>query len=273
MADGRPNEGLYQTSLSIKSALSILPNNTKMISLGYGNDFKLDTLEAVGDFSYIENSEKIPIIFGSLAGEILEAVAFNGKLTYPDTLPNDSKEISGHFEVKVVSKNQSYNHAILLPNHYDKNNLIGRIVKFKYFDLNNDYPEDEISNRIVDGGEITPEIRTMYYKASMGRLTKILYHKINTESKLREKIKFVKNRLQLWTDNEAQQFKEELLRLIEDIEEFKYGSNDYVTCTNRITTISSEYRMQHGYTDIGNNRSNRQQICCDQATSAANYYI
>ena len=84
MTDGHCNRGLYRTCDSFKRLLAKCPQNTQIVTLGYGKNFQPDILQVLGDFTYIEDEEAIPTVLGSLANEFMTSWGFKAKFIIPE---------------------------------------------------------------------------------------------------------------------------------------------------------------------------------------------
>jgi len=153
MSDGECNKGQYRTCRSFKKLCNLSkPQKCKLISLGYGQQFDSEVLRVLGNFVYIDNSEKIPYIFGNIAEEINTAWAydceidiFNDNHLDDDIIIPEGKKDSrvkiliGDKNIETLSHNKTY-HLLYLPhgNIKDKELLNEyKSVKINFKDLEN----------------------------------------------------------------------------------------------------------------------------------------
>jgi len=78
--DGESNKGKYQTEQAFKELATKIPENTKIITLGYGTEFNVEILNSIGDFTFLENVESIPTFMGMLTHEISTCSVFQAKV-------------------------------------------------------------------------------------------------------------------------------------------------------------------------------------------------
>ncbi len=71
MADGESNEGPCRSSNSFHQlVVEHKPFNSKLVTIGYGERFDPEVLNRIGTFVYVDDAEKIPVVFGNLAEDL-----------------------------------------------------------------------------------------------------------------------------------------------------------------------------------------------------------
>src|SRR5579871_3466067 len=83
--DGESTSGIYQKRYDLFKLIADLPSGCKIISLGYGEQYSPKTLSILGEYSHVDTSDKIPLILGSIYGEITTTWADNIKITFEKT--------------------------------------------------------------------------------------------------------------------------------------------------------------------------------------------
>lgn len=276
MADGNPNEGTYQLSESIaQNVKDMKPENTMMLSFGYGNDFNIDVLEAVGRFSHIENSEKIPGVYGALAAELKNCKYFDVSIQYPPPL-NQRKTLFGSRNIEVLSCGSNFNHLIKingkLIKKIFKENLLNKLVILKYVNLETNKEECTSINIENQTFEIDSNVRKCYYEGKMGKYLHKLYKDSRNHEKMKLTIKWIENKVQGWNEPESVQFKEKLLNIIDGLKTAQIGSNIHRNLTCSLKTNVNETTLCHGYTDIGNYKTQEQVKFSQDSKAYVNHY-
>ena len=106
LTDGKSNHGPYQTKESFDKFAKKIPENVKIIPLGYGTEFDVDVLCSLGAYTYLEDIESIPSVIGSLAYEFMFSWGFNSKFE-----GSFEKNIIGTPKIGCVYKDRSYIYA------------------------------------------------------------------------------------------------------------------------------------------------------------------
>ena len=129
MTDGIPNKGKYQVKKSFEKLKKQAPPHTRIITLGYGDQYKPSILNSLGEFTHIEDSESIPIVFGSIANEIKYTWVFNVRWHCKKSFAG-SKYIVGTYNVGCLYKQRKYVMGILLEQNPENWANEGMILKF-----------------------------------------------------------------------------------------------------------------------------------------------
>jgi len=219
MTDGNSNQGPCRTASSFQRLVTSKPLNVKIVTLGYGDNFEPEVLNKVGNFVYVQNSEFIPIVLGNLAGEIVTTVGFNCVVDNSETLPSEinddtvidtesGKILVGNRVVGTLSSQKVYDYVYLMKNELDK-------LTISYQDLLTNETKDVIVNIEYSNDDTPDGIRELYFKAETERLVYLLYKAIQS-NKVSEVVPRIKKILEDWTDPICENYKEEILQLIQN---------------------------------------------------------
>ncbi len=230
MTDGESNEGPCRTHNSFEILVnSKKPVNTKIVALGYGNNFDAEVLNKIGTFVYVEHSEMIPVVLGNLVDEIMNSIGFNCTINIPevpfteindDTIivakedNNIGKIIVGDGIVGPICNKKSYDYVYLLGS-----NLSDKIdINIKYTNIST--RENIIITKSINQTENEPttNIKNLFFEAERKRLVYRLYRALQKGNKLIKEILLIKETVNKWTEPEAELHKDILLKLIEDTE-------------------------------------------------------
>jgi len=259
MTDGESNEGPCRTSASFQQmVIKNKPINSKIISLGYGDRFDPEVLHNIGTFVYIEDDEKIPVVFGNLTEEIMNTVGFNCKLFFNEhniniEINNDDlisaydhepgRLLVGSQITETLCCNKTYdwiyksnsveNITVLLKytNLYGVE-IIQEILPSKYY--NDNKSSDNNDNKSCDNNcdnksndNNCDTIKGLYFETETKKLIYRLYRitqKLDINV-IKQEIKFIENILDSWTDSVAERYKDEIRKMIENINNFKMAKH------------------------------------------------
>ena len=211
LSDGKSNKGDYQTAESFSQLVKTAPKYTRIASIGYGDNFDANIMEAVGDFTYIKNPEMIPYFFGNLANEVLSTIAFG-------------TTISSSFKSRIVIG--SFNLGCLYPGAervfgvvpYSDLTSDSRLTASFYI-IGSPMKLGSISLEVDPvGTEEAPEqVKKEYYQFAAMRRLQLLYSSIGS-GYLQNIMAKIKWELKKWTQPWAQESKAEVLNFIEKLE-------------------------------------------------------
>lgn len=227
MTDGNSNEGPCRTAGAFQRLVTSKPLNAKIVTLGYGDNFDPEVLNKVGNFTYVQNSEFIPMVLGNLAGEIVTTIGFNCTVDNLEMLPSEIKDdtvidsksgkiLVGNRILGTLSSKKVYNYVYLMKNKLDKLTVSYEDIvtgQHKRFDVDIEYTNQNIP----------VEIRKLYFKAETERLVYLLYKAIQS-GKSSEVVPRIEKILDEWKDPICENCKEEILHLIQNASK-KNGSN------------------------------------------------
>jgi hypothetical protein len=216
LTDGIPNCGAHRRAESFKVLVQTAPPHTKIVPLGYGNEFDPSVLSALGVMTYVESREFIGHIMGGIMGEIATCYGLDGNIVLDgDTMCIDSetivpatvtRDIIGSPHMGVLYSERSFMYAVL--------DHPRRTGSFTYFDLNT--WSTVTSNFVVtDGSTPPPTLRSHYFMAAKGRLLHDIYRKRNHKTMNAAFVQQVNQKLEDWTDPLAAEDKEEILRALD----------------------------------------------------------
>jgi uncharacterized protein YegL len=198
LTDGKSNHGPYQTKESFDKFAKKIPENVKIIPLGYGTEFDVDILCSLGAYTYLEDIEYIPSVIGSLAYEFMFSWGFNSKFEGPFI-----KNIIGTPKIGCIYKDRSYIYAfttfleapkelILTYTHISKDGLKQKSIIYPIGLLVNP------SKKIIKA-----------YYASVYADILMNIHRSSTSIDLSQAM----SKLESWDNEESFEYKESLLRL------------------------------------------------------------
>ena len=195
--DGESNKGRHQTSSAFHELAKTIPNNTKLLTLGYGKDFNIEILNSIGEFTFLENKESIPTFMGALTHEISTCSVFNAKIT-------GSPLLFGEMPLTSFSSDKIYHIGFSSGQIFDITYTLitenGIQHKKERFDFSNKTPEN---------GDVPENIKKSFYSFESSKMIKnLLLQKdaVDVENTKYNKI------LEKWTENCAIEFKESVLR-------------------------------------------------------------
>lgn len=230
MTDGLSNQGPCRTVNSFHQLVTTnKPLNTKIITLGYGSEFDPETLNQVGSFVHVEDSEMIPVVLGNVAEEFATSVGFNCVVDVPnqeiteftdDTLivPDGEKEpngktIVGDRVIGTLCTGKTY-HYVYLPHGNNVSTISDyNHIIISYVDINTQEIVTQIIEIVHTGLEPTDDLIKLYFQSESKRLIYRLYRAIQRGS-VKKEIQHIQKVLENW---EVSEEKEVVLKLINDI--------------------------------------------------------
>ena len=240
LTDGVSNVGVYQRASSFALLAEHRPKHSKIVPLGYGTSFDVETLNKIGNYTYVNDSEIISSVFGSLISEVMTAYGVDGKIILPSLpspavidddiirpapIEDNSRIIIGTPNFGTLFSERSFILAYLPFGDRNCPEIMqyqGLEVKISYFDIDS-MSEIEIQkplimqNRCPDGN-LPEEMIKAYFDASKGRLMMSFYAHLKNRVNLERFFASLKKKLARWNHPLAQEAKEEILRIVEDAE-------------------------------------------------------
>ena len=257
MSDGMSNKGDCIKKSDFDKLVKQSPKNTRILCMGYGSEFDSEILSSIGEFTHIESSEHIPVVFGSICNEICNTWGFNatsstrgykGDTTGFDCIIGDSK-------IGCLYNGRKYTIGLNIPNNFTEFVNNGKFVtKFIFVDL---MAEGVIETKIQRSDKPPSEKhRELYYAASKGRRLKKLYNvaKDRNTHILKALCKTFRKQLGDWTEKCSLSHKQELLHVITEFENEMYDRVS-LTALNRYTNMTT----QSSNTDVGEFTSEQSQ--------------
>ena len=136
LTDGCSNKGDYQTVSAFEQLVKKIPQNTKIVPLGYSTEFDHAVLSVLGTMSYLDSQESIAESFGIITGEIVSCYGINAKIILPkiqqetlgldDLIPTTNKvstNFIGSSSMGCVFSDRKYTYGYL-PYGYDSTESI-----------------------------------------------------------------------------------------------------------------------------------------------------
>lgn len=230
MTDGESNSGKYRSERSFKKLVLNKPLNAKILSLGFGKQFNPDIMNNIGEFIYVNDCEMIPVVFGNLAGEIMTTWGYNCLINVdgynveeindesmiPPLKNGDISLICGSRFIGTLFNGKKYNliHSVSCD---DKNQALEKYKDKLYITYtlisNNQKVRQRI--KIENGSNITPDIKKIFYESKKSKLMYKLYHAMQYNKK--HDIADIKREVESWKDENAGEYKEEILYLIDKL--------------------------------------------------------
>jgi len=248
MTDGLPTSGDYTSEKSFVHLKNEAPKNTRIITLGYGKEFSSNILMTLGEFTYIESQELVPVVFGSIANEFKYTWGFNtswiigqkdvkikyivGKSNF-GCLYNEREFICG-----LAAMNSSEKHLL-------EKWIQGSPRMILKFTLIQTMEEQKITFNARRSQSRPPEkYREKYYSSAKGRRLKRLSNAMNFVNSntffVRELCESIKKDVEKWEEPCSLIHKAEILSFID-----------------RIETMIIEGANGHMYTAIGYESANK----------------
>lgn len=214
LTDGASNRGKHQTAEAFAELETEKPPNTKIISLGYGTDFEVATLDVIGDFTHLPDSESIPGFMGALSHEISTCGLIDVRIGLNDlTGPRDI--LFGSQKVGWFANERKYYFGFVpvweLP-------LTGENVSISYKEIREDgiwgYQTAERISNELPLQTLTPEIRGKIASFHASKLIKELYG--YNRRKIGEKVKQILSIVEQWTEPGMEEARETVKRVCRD---------------------------------------------------------
>ena len=212
LSDGRSNQGAYQSPDAFTKLMTVKPSRTRVLSIGYGDNFNADTLRAIGDFTYISDPEDIPVFFGNLATEVHTAVAITAsiKASFGGKIVIGSKKIgclcSGRdYLYGIVPKKAPIDGKIILT--YD-------LINFTDLEINTLIAIDVFNVPAPSAGGAPEDVRRIYYSFAAMRRLNILYSCMKSPNIIAK----VKADVESWKEECAQESKAKVLGFVAKLE-------------------------------------------------------
>jgi uncharacterized protein YegL len=207
LTDGVSNSGRCQTTEAFVSLVSRKPKNSKIITLGYGTDFNPDILTSIGSFTYLEDTEAIPYLMGSVYHEISTSKFFD--VRHELTSPPGNVMI-GSQDVGVMFNERNFIFGASLEEIFPSTLMLtyteltphGLIEKMDVYG-----PFLETSSPLPD------HIVRAYYVSEASRYIDMLYK----ASQDRGVFDVIKAEVERWTDERAIVSREHVLRILNGI--------------------------------------------------------
>lgn len=260
MSDGYNNIGKYQTEASITTLINTKPEKTKVISIGYGDGFDVDTLNIIGDFTYMREPEMIPQVFGSISHEIMTSWIYD--LTVHCKFNNNP--IVGEKNIGIIYSERQYTCMWKIKNFKSE---YTPIVKYRLIDT--DFENSITMNCENDAIKIPSEIKRKYYEASKGRKFLRIYKIMMLKLNAKKEINNIKKLLEEWTDEESFESKQELLTFMDKI------TNDNSTifkslelvknCSSQSSHTNRNYYTPSQKTEVNNHIRKSQRYLIDSS--------
>jgi hypothetical protein len=230
LTDGVSNAGMYQTPESFAFLAKLAPLNTKLVTIGYGDNFDPNILNALGDFSHLKGVEDIPVLMGALAHEVSTASMFGVKIDMGENMGENRSETKsetkseikiGQTFVGVLSTGREFIFGFV-PCYSSMEKLQNLIVQgtcITEHGLQHVFEMDIFSSASAlfrplwtcDYSPEAPEnIRRAFYASATAKMLLETFHSKNSEGQI---LKRIKHEVGLWTDKCAIESKETLLRI------------------------------------------------------------
>lgn len=263
MTDGESNKGSHRTVSSFQRLVSRdQPYNSRIMALGYGQEFNPEVLNNIGQFIYVEDEECIPIVLGNIVDEIIRSTKFNliididtdvedDTIIVPADSPNSKtgQIIVGSRVLGPIVNHKTYNY-IYLPygNNIDSTRIQDyNSVNVTYFNTET-REEVNVKVQIIDGTHISSTIQKLFFEEESRRIIYSLYKHLqgNNSVRLCEEVARINKVVREWPDL-ASEYKEEILLLLEKIDTTDYR---HITRLTLNTCIGSSYTDKSNLSDM-----------------------
>lgn len=263
MTDGNSNKGPCKTANSFQRLVTTnKPWNAKIVTLGYGENFDPEVLNRVGSFVYLEDSEMIPVVLGNLAEEIMTSVGFNCVIDIPNAnLPTELDEdtiivpdgedssipgkiIIGNRVVGPICVQKEYDYVYLPHGNNTSQKALEKYdhVNVRFKDIITDDDVNIYIPILHTKEPPTDKLREMFFSSESKRLIHRLYRVMqnNKSGKLGEEVRMIRRCIGKWTDEIAEPYKDDILKMLESV-------NTNRTRTNRLASTALNYAVGTGY--------------------------
>ncbi len=251
MSDGIPNKGICQTEESLKELASSKPPNTKIYTIGYGENHKEDILRAVGTYVNVPNVEEMAGVFGSISAEIMTSVWADVRVEVKGMLSidNGKKVVAGNGGIDAIYSTSDY-HYIYLPlgdHTYGGVDALleGSHVIVSYTDIASG-ERRVIKVDTTRGGPISEKTRLAYFRAAKKRYIKYLLRQGQSG------IPIVEEKISKWEDPLASSIKKEIELCITNVlrgETKEAASVDFDDYYCNIASINTSSKSKGYYSD------------------------
>ena len=281
MTDGISNHGKYQCRESFQRLRDMAPNNTRIVTLGYGKSFNTKVLTIMGEFTYIETKEQIPMVFGSIANELKHTWGFGAYWKMTGNVPI-YKYIIGSPKFGCLYQQREFTTGIIPKCPEDSFDFMKWLTTEQPLNLKFILVQNMKEVSIPFSVNIlrtspSEKFREKYYASAKGRRLNILYnvshrHVVNP-SEIMNVCKEIRYSIDKWTEDCSLLHKEELLRMIEDMESLsqsgghqsEYKTIGYAAAARTVDcTLQTSNTVEREYT-----ASQRQSVesCLDSSSA------
>ena len=220
LTDGESNRGKYQSKDAFSQLASEKPANTKIVSLGFGDDFNVDILDVIGNFTYLENRESIPSFMGAFVDEVSSCSIINVGISFPQRPSDEETDIDnsiifGSRDIGWFSAGRKYQFGFI-PKWEPP--LSGEVVRLSSTEIMPDgiwhYQTTERVSNFPPPVDLTPEINSAIANAKASRFIKEIYacNSKNIQSTTRKILGIVET----WTAAGEEEAREMVKRVCRD---------------------------------------------------------
>jgi hypothetical protein len=283
MTDGESNIGKHRTVESFQMLATSKCLNSKIITLGYGQQFNPEVLNKLGEFIYMDTADKIPLVFGNIAVEVMTSWAINCNIdirgatelhddtiipSLHETYMSNIQILVGERVIGTLYDGRDYNLIYLISGNLGNEEIV---IKYKCISNNevvtiNPRIEDKRYDTIPDN------ICKYYFNAEKGRLMYKLYCAIreNNTNRVSNEVRHI---IHGWTNLISYDAKNEILSIIESIS--KLSDNNY-SYSKQHQTMSMLFNVvgtvrQYDYMSFNSN-SPIHMLYVNGSIQSANYY-
>lgn len=216
LTDGESNVGKHQSVEAFAQLASRKPPNSRIISLGYGRDFDISTLDVIGDFTHLQNEESIPGFMGALVHEISTCGVINVEVEFPQRQEEEPKNIViGSQNVGWFANERKYHFGFI--GHHDPPKT-GEVIFLHYAEIREDgiwrnRISQPVPNKLASK-TLSPEMRAAIASSQASKMIKELYacHDRDLSAKIEQILSIVEK----WTDEGMAEARETVRRVCKD---------------------------------------------------------
>lgn len=223
LTDGESNRGKYQTPDAFFQLASQKPPNTKIVSLGFGENFNADILDNIGEFTYLESNESIPSFMGAFVDEVLSCGIINTGIVFPQrsNQGDDTDIIIGSRDVGWLSNGRQYYFGFVPV-------LTSKAVTVRFTEIVPEgifhYSIEERVDNVLPSQELTPEVRSAIACAEAASFVKEIY-RCETCKELQRKTKQILGLVEKWTKPGMEEAREMVKRICQAALSSKNGDH------------------------------------------------
>lgn len=244
ITDGISNRGDYKTPDSFYNLIQKDKNvNSKIISLGCGNQFDSEVLRRIGTFAFAEDFDDIPMILGNIAEEIVHTWYIHCSIVFDESSVNDiilpegyedllGKSILGTKTMDVICTNKTYHYGCLVPENI-KN------IKIKYTNISTFIETEELCNVDSIKNGVPSYIRKLHFNYEYNKFMLEIYKLLYADEYIHE---CVGRKIKKWGNiEECEKYKNELVLFLENLESLD-ANNDRL---NNVFRLNSSSHIRH----------------------------
>lgn len=281
MTDGQPNVGV-QSYEGFETLLKKTPPLTRIISLGYGQIFDAKLLSRIGEFTHVENQEKLPLVFGSLVNETQSSWGFDARWVHGFS----GKTVIGKSQIGCLYPERKFTFGLQVTDgDFDKfDDIVNGIrpVSLHLHMIENSKSVDvpfTFKDATTLGVDVAPDsVREKYYASAKGRrlekISRLLGRRVSNKVILGVCVETRKEMEEWKTDAVADVHRDEIIAMIEKVEELERTggtAHDYQTLGYAGLTRAGNCSAQSSSVNPHEYTSTQANMCSMMASATQGY--